>query len=89
MSDTINKWIGPVQLAIYICILLLSCGIAYATLQNRLGNCEVRLTELKSDHDLIVGMAMKMNGIEQDINEIKADVKELKKSVDRHIITSK
>jgi len=67
--------VGPIQLAIYIFILLLSMGVAYARITDRLSVAEEKINATKTDHDLIVTIAQKVNAIEADVKELKDDVK--------------
>lgn len=85
MADS-TKWVNIGQFLIYIAVLLLSAGIAYASLQNRISTAEERLNELKSDHDVIIKISQNVDEMQRMIHELKIDVKELKGDVSKHIL---
>jgi len=76
---------GPIQLIIYIAILLLSAGVMFASITYRVNTCEKDIIELQSNHDLIVGISEKIVYMQQDIAEVKSDLKEIRKNVETHI----
>jgi hypothetical protein len=75
--------IQPIQLLIYASILLISVGVCYATIVQRLSSAEEKINATKSDHDLIVTIATKISTIEIDIKELKSDMKTLYKEIIR------
>ena len=85
-----TQWLGWVQFAIYLSLLLISVGVTYGAIQSRLSTVETRIDELKTDHDLIVAMSQKVNSMEQTLAEIKTDLREInrdmKRGMDRHIL---
>jgi hypothetical protein len=81
----IKDMVGPVQLCIYISILLISVGVAYASIATRLDGVEKATDTLGSNHDLIIQINEKINSIAIDVAELKIDIKDLRKNVERHI----
>jgi len=77
----LKDYLQPVQFAIYLAILLLGCGIAYANLTSRISAVEKDYGAYRSDHDLLVQIATKMETVESDIKEIKIDLKLLSKEL--------
>ena len=77
----IKDYLQPVQFAIYLVILILGCGFAYANITSRISSVEKDFNVYKTDHDLLVQIATKVNILETDLKEIKKDVKELSKEI--------
>jgi hypothetical protein len=77
----IKDYIQPIQFIVYLIIIILGCGAGYASLTGRLGSIEKDLSVYKSDHDLLVQIATKVNILESDIKEIKGDIKQLSKEL--------
>ena len=75
MASEIKNLLGPAQFAIYCAILLLSTGIAYATIRERLNTVEKVVASLQTDHELLVKINTQIEFMSRDIKELKADMK--------------
>lgn len=86
---SVKDYLGIVQFSIYLAILLLTAGVSYGLIRERLSNAELNIKELNKDHDTVVTINALISTMESDIREIKVDVKDLKKLVERHVILNK
>lgn len=85
MHEKLKDFTGIVQFIIYLAILLLSAGIAYATITSRLKVCEEKIVKTEADHDVVISLSAKLDNVSKDLQEIKADVKDIRRGIERHI----
>jgi hypothetical protein len=78
---TTKDIIEPTRFLIWLAIGLLSIGVCYAKITDRIGVVEQRIEEIKSDHDLLISISSKLSNVESDIKELKLDMKTLSKEM--------
>jgi hypothetical protein len=78
---TLHQIIEPTRFIIWLAIGLLTIGVCYARITDRVGVLEGRIESIKSDHDLLITIGQKVNSIESDVRELKNDMKTLSKEM--------
>jgi hypothetical protein len=66
-----------VEFMIGLAAMLISVGVCYGILQTRIGTLENASLNNKSDHDLLISIATKIENMQKDITELKVDCKEM------------
>ena len=67
-----------IQFIIYLVILILSVGICWAKMDQRLIYAETQLNTVQNDHIEIVIIKEKLDRIQKDISDTAANIKEIK-----------
>jgi hypothetical protein len=72
-----------IELIISIATMLITVGICWGIVQERLKNIEGQQSRYGEDHDTIIRIATTLERTQKDIAEIKLDVKEIKASMEK------
>lgn len=75
MAISQNTW----QFIVYLALLVLTVGVTYGAMTVKVSALEDCAKISRSDHDIVLVVQSKLDGIIEDLKEIKSDIKDLKR----------
>ena len=71
-----KKEFSYAQFFVGLAAMLISVGVCYGIIQNKIASLEMIAIETKSDHDLLIRISANLESVKADVQEIKKDLKE-------------
>ena len=72
-----------IQFIVYLGVLILSIGICYATMTNKIESLESQVPTIRSSHESVILLNDRFERIQKDTSEIKSDIKDIKASLNK------
>lgn len=75
-EHTIQTFATLTHLVLALGTVVLACGIAYASLVQRVSAVESRIPAAERDHDLLVTISANIDSMKRDVNDLKNKIDE-------------